>query len=79
MKREIFLYGHFIYGHRLGRYFRPDDLKVQCKEKQEPWGSCLLFYSVLASTGFGCDGSAISAEHRFNPSDGLANAVTILY
>lgn len=52
MRREIFLYGHFIYGHHLGRYFRLDDLKAQWREKQEPWVSCLLFYSIRASKGF---------------------------
>ena len=46
MKSEIFLYGHFFYGHRLGRYVRPDDLNKRRSKKnrshQAPvcfWGS----------------------------------------
>lgn len=33
MKSEIFLYGRFIYGHRLGRYFCPDDLNLKMQQK----------------------------------------------
>lgn len=37
MSREIFFNGHFFYGHRLGRYFRPDDLALTVLKKGASW------------------------------------------
>lgn len=33
MSREIFLYGHFLYGHRFCRYICPDDLVLYVHTK----------------------------------------------
>lgn len=42
MKSEIFLYGHFFYGHRLGRYVRPDDLN---KRRSKKTGAIRLLFA----------------------------------
>lgn len=47
MSREIFFNGHFFYGHRLGRDFRPDDLAVTVLKK----GASRLLFLFVAFAG----------------------------
>ncbi|EFE09968.1 hypothetical protein CIT292_06133 [Citrobacter youngae ATCC 29220] len=47
MKSEIFLYGHFFYGHRLGRYVRPDDLN---KRRSKKTGAIRLLFAFVDLT-----------------------------
>lgn len=76
MSREILFNGHFFYGHRLGRYFRPDDLAITMLKKREPAGSRFSFVAFACQPGRGWKKS-VGAEHRFNAAYGLANAIAV--
>ena len=52
MSREILYYGRIFYGHRLGRYFCPDDLSTARVKKAGASGSRLLLVLFLASPLF---------------------------
>jgi hypothetical protein len=52
MSREILYYGRIFYGHRLGRYFCPDDLSTARVKKTGASGSRFLLVLFLASPLF---------------------------
>lgn len=84
MKREIFLYGHFFYGHRMGRYFCPDDLEDTDAKKTGALWLLFAFVGMHALFGvFSCGfypgrQQTIRTEHRFNSPNRLTDTVPVL-
>ncbi len=77
MSREILFYGPLFYGHRLGRYFCPDDLDCSGVKKREP--SCSRFYFAVLPAALARGGQqTIRAEHRLDTADRLARTVPVL-
>lgn len=76
MSREIFLNGHFFYGHRLGRYFRPDDLALTVLKKG---AFRLLFLFVTFAGQLSRRGKQpVGTEHRFYAPHRLADTIAVL-